>query len=103
MKRLPKMFIYALMCCACACPPVPVPPPSPDPDASIDDPDAAASSTCAAWCKHAAALHCDAAKPTRAGASCADVCVNVQTGPAKLNLRCRIAAKTCAAADVCEN
>lgn len=85
------------------CPPPPNPPPQPDGDAgAVEDLDAdVAPATCSNWCKRASVLNCSAARPTRGGATCVDVCNNVQTGPVKWNLRCRISAKTCAAADVC--
>jgi hypothetical protein len=48
-------------------------------------------------------MKCKAAQKTPAGASCVDVCNNVMSGPAKFNLRCRLSAKTCGAADACEH
>lgn len=63
----------------------------------------AAPSTCALWCAHALGLGCPAGRKTPAGSPCVDVCNNVMSGPAKFNLKCRIAAKTCAAADACEH
>ncbi len=126
MKASLVVFCAVLAFCLAACPrPSPVPP-TPDadsgggdllPDAGpiVDasdldasgDPDAdlldAASYTCSNWCAHAAKLGCPAAKPTPKGASCAVVCSNATTGGAiTWNLRCRIGAKTCAAADACE-
>ena len=71
------------------------------PDGGIGD--AARPSTCAGWCSNAAALRCPSGKPTPLGATCVQVCTNVQTGPAKWNLKCRAAAKTCKAADACEH
>lgn len=71
-----------------------------DAGAPVDD---AAPATCSAWCKHAADLKCPAAKDTPAGTHCVDVCGTVQAGGiVSWNLKCRIAAKTCAAADACE-
>ncbi len=60
------------------------------------------SATCAGWCKHAAELKCAAAKPTDAGSSCEAVCANANSASLKWNLKCRVTAKTCAAADACE-
>lgn len=65
------------------------------------DPVLAVVGGCTAWCLHAAALKCPAAKPTPKGATCAEVCTNAQSG-LKWDLKCRAAAKTCAAADACE-
>lgn len=58
--------------------------------------------TCADWCTHAADMKCPEARATPKGALCIEVCNNVQSGPAPFNLKCRTAAKTCAAADSCE-
>lgn len=86
-----------------ACPKEPVPPtPGTDAGPEPDTPDASLL-TCADWCKHAEELHCAAAKDTPAGAHCVDVCTNFQSGPAPFDLRCRVGAKTCTAADNCEN
>lgn len=63
---------------------------------------AAASPSCATWCAHAKALGCPASLPTLKGASCVEVCSNVQKGPVPWDLRCRAEAKTCATADACE-
>lgn len=100
--------LTALVCAGCPSTPVPNPPPGPDADAAPDipdipgDADAASNATCSSWCKHAAALKCPSAAPTKAGATCVEVCTNVQSGPVKFNLRCRSTAKTCALADSCE-
>lgn len=74
----------------------------PTPDADSGDADAAVAATCSNWCKHATSMTCAASAPTKAGASCVDVCTNVQTGSAPFNLRCRVSATSCAAADACE-
>ncbi len=66
------------------------------------DTEEASRATCAGWCSHAAALKCPSAKPTPKGAPCIEVCINVQSGPVKFNLKCRVTAPTCALADACE-
>jgi len=82
-----------------ACPPPPAPTP-PTPDAADSG---GPSATCEAWCSHAADLKCEAAKPTAKGATCTVVCLNVQnSGVVVWNLRCRVAATSCALADECE-
>lgn len=58
--------------------------------------------TCAAWCARASAMKCDAAKPTPKGGTCEAVCVNANAGPTKWDLKCRVAARSCAAADACD-
>ena len=58
--------------------------------------------TCAEWCKHASVLHCAAALPTPKGSSCIEVCRNVQTGPLRWNLVCKIQATSCVLADKCQ-
>lgn len=103
-KHMTMMLIAAM---SIGCPPSPTPP-TPDADAGDtwdagDDFDAeAVASTCANWCKRAAVLKCPSAQPTKKGATCVEVCTNVQTGPVHFNLKCKIAAKSCAAADACQ-
>lgn len=107
----------ALVACVAtltACPKEPLPP-QPDADSGIDsgvvdsgdgDVDAAAPATCANWCKHAKKLGCPSAKPTPQGSTCEEVCSFVQTSGIKAatwDLKCRIGARSCAAADNCEN
>jgi hypothetical protein len=106
-----KLFVLGLFALVAGCPsgsrPDPTTP-TPSVDGGVDggnendDKLGVPPATCASWCAHARALGCGAGRPTRAGATCESVCVNVQTGPAKWNLRCRVDAKTCAAADSCE-
>ena len=86
------------------CPPEPVTP-TPTPDSGVEpDSDEARNATCSKWCAHAAELGCSSAKPTPKGGSCTAVCENVQSsGIVRWNLVCRVKAKSCAAADVCEN
>lgn len=94
------VLLAALMLLALGChplpPPAPIPPPDPtDPwDSRI---------TCADVCRHEADLGCEAARPTAAGASCVEVCGNVQaSGVVRWALGCRARAATCAAIDRCE-
>ena len=54
--------------------------------------------TCVDVCTHAAILECVSAKPTAKGATCVEVCENLQnSGLPKWNLPCRAAAASCAA------
>ncbi len=58
--------------------------------------------SCDEWCRRAAVLRCMEGTPTEDGASCVEVCRNIQSGPARLNLKCRVAARSCQAAESCE-
>lgn len=83
----------ALLAVFLACATTP-PGPSPDPQ----------EATCAGMCARMAALDCPAAQDTPNGATCVQVCENVQaTGIARWDLECRVAAPTCEAIDNCEN
>ncbi len=82
-----------------SCPGCPPAPPPVTPDASDA---AAAPGTCAAVCQNGRRLGCPFAQPTPQGASCEEVCSNVQgTGIATWDLGCRSAASSCAAIDAC--
>ncbi|MBV9074163.1 MAG: hypothetical protein JOZ10_11055 [Acidobacteria bacterium] len=89
MKRLALLLLLA------ACP-KPTPGPTPVPAATD------AAPTCASVCQHMAELGCPAAQPTPHGASCEDVCANLQaSGSAAYNLPCMLRATSCAAIDGC--
>jgi hypothetical protein len=63
----------------------------------------AGTATCATYCARMAALGCPEAKATAKGATCEQVCLNFHANAAvKLDLACKTAAATCAAADACE-
>lgn len=80
-----------LLALAVACGPLPDP---------VEPP---AVPTCATACARAAELGCPHAKPTPKGATCVEVCKNVQSsGFLRWDLRCRSIAASCAAADECE-
>lgn len=71
------------------CPPEPV---SPDSNA-----------TCKTTCDHWRSLGCEEAKPTSAGGTCEDVCLNIQgSGIISWNLPCRATVKACEDIDRCE-
>lgn len=58
--------------------------------------------TCAEVCEQMTKLSCEAAKPTAEGASCLDVCRNIQdSGVVSWNLNCMVAAQSCSAVDAC--
>ncbi len=100
--KLQLLFLTALLA---GCPTLgPVPPTPPDagedPDPEVD---AATPATCANWCARATKLKCQSAKTTPNGTPCITVCDNLQrSGVVTWNLHCRIAARSCAAADACE-
>jgi hypothetical protein len=59
--------------------------------------------SCATVCAHETDLGCPAARSTPNGATCEDVCRNVQTsGIITWDLACRSTAPTCSAIDACE-
>ncbi len=92
MKLFRLLFVLPLL--GCPSKPEPITPPNPTFEPG----------TCAGWCSHAAELHCEAAKPTPRGASCTTVCEHNETvGVSHFNLGCREKARSCAAADACEN
>jgi len=114
------LFFAALLITLSCTPRPPVPPVPPGPDAAdaggaggsggaggIDaDTDAAQARqpTCADACARLSALHCSEAGTTTAGATCLDVCRNVQSsGVVAWNLSCLSKAKSCAAAEICPN
>ena len=76
--------------------PKPLPDPQPEPA-----PDGAAPATCESVCSHWAELGCEEAKPTPAGASCVEVCQNLQKGNLPEDLECQAAVATCAEIDGC--
>ena len=82
------LFALCALSLACATTPPPTPPPAPGP-------------TCADLCAHYVALNCPAGQPTPTGIPCQTICENVQDGPQKMDLVCRVAATTCDAADAC--
>lgn len=91
MINLRLVFLMCLEFCAGGCAHLPGPAPVPHPGA-----------TCESVCAHEAQLGCDAAKPTAHGASCVEICTNVElSGLARFDLPCMDAAPTCAAVDDC--
>lgn len=82
--------LLALALLLAACPPTP--PPTPPPGAA----------TCQDLCLHLTRLNCEAAKPTAEGATCIEVCLNLQnSGIIARDLDCAVRAQSCAAVDAC--
>jgi len=85
--------------------PRPTPGPSPVPPVTVDAltaPDARKTYTCGDACAHLRALKCKMGNPTPRGATCEEVCDNVQgSGLASWNLGCIAAVKQCADVDSC--
>ena len=107
-------FLFALTACgACELGPFPKPPPQPEPPSPWDDPsdaapqpdedvDAAAHSPCYLACKKLAALGCPEAKPTAAGATCTQVCANIEaSGVVSMGPDCVARAGSCVSARAC--
>jgi hypothetical protein len=82
----------ALFAIGCPDPNVPDPP---------LDPDGAAPATCESVCAHWSELGCKEAEPTPAGASCVEVCENLQQGNLPDDLDCQAAVTSCAEIDDC--
>lgn len=87
---------WVLLLALLGCHPTPPPVPPGPPDAGADH-----VYTCADVCARGEALHCTWAAPTLAGASCAQVCENAQSGPIAWDLKCKATAADCGAADAC--
>lgn len=107
MKKLLLLGWFVASFAGCPKPsPTPIPPPIPEPQVwdAGDEPIAPPIEyTCADLCKHMFDLHCMGAEPTPNGATCLDVCQNLQTsGVVVLDLKCRTKARTCAAIDACK-
>ncbi len=74
-------------------------------DAGDDGPDSRRRApTCADACARLTVLHCAGGATTPGGATCLDVCRNVQeSGIVAWNLSCLSNAKSCATAESCPN
>ena len=87
-------LLFLLATAACSSPPKPRPP--------IVVVDASAPS-CASVCDHWRSLGCDESEDTPKGATCEDVCENVQnSGIINWNLGCRASVDSCDIIDSCE-
>jgi hypothetical protein len=64
---------------------------------------APAPSNCSVACAHLAALGCPEAQPTPKGATCVDVCSNVDSsGTVSMQTDCVVRAVSCADANACQ-
>jgi len=89
------LLVVLLLALALGGCPHPLPAPGPGVEAG--------AASCESVCAHEAELGCDAARPTGKGASCVEVCLNVQSSTVvKWNLACRAHAPSCAEIDRCE-
>lgn len=85
-----RLLLLVLFVAACSA--VPAPHPRPEPTV-----------TCVDVCARGVELGCAFALPTEGGASCVEVCENVQSsGIIEWDLACRSAASSCEAIDLCE-
>jgi hypothetical protein len=93
-------LLTALLVGTSACPPGPGPvPPAPPQDAGLD----ASAATCGSACDRWRELGCEQAEDTADGATCEDVCDNIQSsGIIEWDLACRASVADCAAIDACE-
>lgn len=104
------ILLASALLSTCEVGPFPKPPPDPLPpspwDARIDAgppaPEPAPSSPCARACARFAALGCQEAQPTAAGASCAAVCENIESsGVISMDPECVARAESCSIARAC--
>lgn len=109
MNKLLVLFFLVAGIAGCPKPsPTPIPPTPPynppnpySSDSAVPDP--ARQYTCADVCKHGFDLNCPWAQPTPNGATCLDVCNNIQTsGVITWNLACKSTQPSCAAIDACK-
>jgi hypothetical protein len=101
MTRLAFVLALAPLMLAATCN---TPTPTPSPGAGGADPVGGSSSStpCAKVCARLAALGCPAAKPASDGASCVQVCADINaSGTLRVDTACVILAGDCAAADRC--
>lgn len=107
------ILLASLLASSCELGPFPKPPPQPEPpspwDSSTDaappdeEVDAAAHTPCYLACQRLKALGCQEAQPTAAGATCTQVCSNVQSsGVVSMNPECVARAESCSIARKCQ-
>lgn len=107
MKKLFVALLLALS--ACQVGPFPRPPPQPEPPSPWDYPTDAApapeedsGSPCAAACVTLARYGCEESKPTAGGATCTQVCENIESsGVVSMNPDCVSHAESCSIARAC--
>ena len=107
------LLLSSLLASTCELGPFPKPAPQPEPPSPWDSPadaalpapeevDAAAHTPCYLACKQLEKLGCPEAKPTTGGATCTQVCTNVESsGVVSFNPSCVASAKNCAQAKAC--
>ncbi len=87
-----------LVLCAWGLAACPKPIPNPEPEPELDG---AAPATCESVCAHWTDLGCKEAQPTPDGASCVEVCENIQQSNLKDDLECQVAVTSCDQIDGC--
>ncbi len=89
------LVLLSILVAGLGCTPTPpIPPVTPTTDAGAP--------SCASACATLRALRCPAAETTPRGATCVDVCQNVQSsGIVAFDLPCLARARTCAEASAC--
>ena len=102
--RLGLWWVIWTLVIAAGCLPRPGPiEPAPVVDQKTE-PEAGIEGTCAHACDRLRVLGCREAEPTPRGATCEDVCENIQSsGFIEWDLACRAAIQGCEAVDLCEN
>jgi hypothetical protein len=94
-----RVFGFLAFLALASCPGCPPPAPPVTPDAK----DAATPGTCGGVCANGRRLGCAFAQNTPQGASCEDVCNNLErSGVTSWDLSCRSVARSCAEVDQCQ-
>jgi hypothetical protein len=89
-----RALILLLALGGCPLPPPPEPPPQPEPGTEA---------TCATVCEHWRELGCSEGDSTPGGATCEQVCQNVQdSNIVEFDLECKASVKSCDEIDACE-
>ncbi len=115
MRKHSNLFaLLALATAAIGCEigPFPKPPPQPEPPSPWDSPadaapppedlDAAAHTPCYLACRQLTKLGCKEAEPTAAGATCTQVCANIESsGVVSMYPNCVAGAESCSIARAC--
>jgi hypothetical protein len=106
------LLLSALLASTCEVGPFPKPAPQPGPPSPWDTPtdaapppeeiDAAAHTPCYLACQRLTKLGCPEAQPTAEGATCTQVCTNIEsTGNISMGPECVAGATTCKIARAC--
>lgn len=112
-KHFSLLALLSIVAIGCELGPFPKPPPQPEPPSPWDTPvdaappppediDGAARTPCYRACKKLEQLGCPEAKPTAAGATCLQVCQNIESSAVvTMDPECVAGAESCRIASAC--